>query len=330
MFLICYGTRPEFLKVKPLFPVLDDNRIPYKTLFTGQHKDIINDNTPDYTIEIKDGTNRLDSILSSCLNNDDIFKNIKYVMVQGDTTSALSLGLAAFHRKIKLIHLEAGLRTYDKENPYPEESNRQLLSRISDIHLCPTELNKKNLIKEKVSGEIFVVGNTSIDNLVGIQTESGDGVLITLHRRENHEIIKEWFFEINSLQQKYPGLRFVFPMHPNPNVQMWKHLLPDVEIVNPMTHSEILENLRKCKLVITDSGGIQEESSYLNKRTIVCRKETERQETIGTNSFLCKSPKKLQRLFKKMLYITDKKYECPYGQGDAAHKIAKILILLNI
>ena len=141
MILISYGTRPEYLKVKPVMDELDKDGIKYETLFTGQHLDLINDVEINQSITIHNGVNRLDAIVSSIMNNID-FRGIDYVMVQGDTTSAFAVALSAFHSGIKIIHLEAGLRTYDNNNPYPEEVNRKIISQIADIHLCPTNNNE--------------------------------------------------------------------------------------------------------------------------------------------------------------------------------------------
>lgn len=324
--LIGYGTRPEFIKIKPLLNKLK-NIIDYKTVFTGQHLDIIdNDLKPDYILNILNGENRLDNVLSSSLNQ-DIFDGITHTLVQGDTTSALSLSLASFHRKIKVIHLEAGLRTYDYENPYPEEMNRQLISRISDINLCPTRLNSDNLKNEKVKGDIYVVGNTVLDNLVNLRNdcEYTDKVLITLHRRENHDIIKEWFSEINILAEKFPNLEFILPIHPNPNVQKFKNILQNVKVIKPLNHLDLLNILIKCKLIISDSGGLQEEASFFNKKIIVCRKITERPESINIHSFMCKEPKNLDEMFNYLIYNYKVDAFCPYGNGNSSEEIVKIL-----
>ena len=173
MILLSFGTRPEWIKIKPLLKKFDGH-IPYKLLFTGQHTDLlsdINSHGPVITLDIIEGKNRLDSIVQSIMNCDHVFDGVSAVLVQGDTTSAFSIALASFHRKIKVIHLEAGLRTYDKGQPYPEEFNRQAISRIADIHLCPTRTSKQYLIDEKTQGKIEVVGNTVLDNLVNIETE---------------------------------------------------------------------------------------------------------------------------------------------------------------
>jgi UDP-N-acetylglucosamine 2-epimerase (non-hydrolysing) len=252
-----------------------------------------------------------------------------YVLVQGDTASAFACAIAGFNRKIKIIHLESGLRTYDQLNPYPEESYRQMISRISDINFCPTELSKENLINEKVSGINYVVGNTVLDNLLNYKEKTyyGNDVLVTLHRRENHEIMDKWFESLNKVCEENQDLNFILPIHPNPNVQKYKGLLnKKIKVVDPMSHNELIETLIGCKFVITDSGGIQEESSFLNKKSIVCRKTTERPEGITTGHLLlCENPKDLPTFvynLNKNFYINN---ECPYGDGNSSIKILNIL-----
>lgn len=326
MILISYGTRPEWIKIKPLIKAFE-GKMPFKLLFTGQHKHIIDETEHEVIcLDIEDGTNRLDSIVSSIMNKDGVFEGVKAVIVQGDTTSAFSVALAAFHRKIKIIHLEAGLRTYDFENPYPEEANRQLIGRIADVHLCPTEINKDNLLGEKVKGKIYIVGNTVLDNLVELDTEYGDEIIITMHRRENHKIIPQWFSEIEKLAEAYPQYNFVLPIHPNPNVVKHKNLLSKVKVIEPLGYNDFIRRLAKSRMIITDSGGIQEEAAFLKKKAIVCRKETERIEVVGKFSFLCVKPSGLNSLFEDI----DKNHipsgECPYGDGHASSKILQILL----
>jgi UDP-N-acetylglucosamine 2-epimerase len=300
MILIVYGTRPEYIKVKPIMVEMDNQNIPYKTLFTGQHKDIVTEEA-SFNLVMKDyGENRLDNIIQNCMNiPDEFLDGITYVLVQGDTTSVTGLALAAMHRKITVIHLEAGLRTYDTDNPFPEENNRRIVSTIAKIHLCPTELNKTNLENEMTLGDIYVVGNTVLDNLIPYKNkcEYTNKILVTLHRRENHELIDKWFKEINELALTYKELEFILPIHPNPNVQKHKHLLNNVTIINPLPHNELLDLLVKTKLVITDSGGLQEECSFLNKKCLVCREITERPEANGLTSFIIKTPEELKQNF---------------------------------
>jgi len=331
MILLAYGTRPEYIKLKPLIHEFDVNNFPYKTLFTGQHKDLVKEFKPDYEAQIIDGENRLDSILTSIpysLHNVlKLYPKITHVLVQGDTTSVLAVALSAFHHGIKVIHLEAGLRTYNRENPYPEEINRRIVSQIADIHLCPTSTSMMNLINEELEGLIYVVGNTVLDNLLPYKDrcEYTNKVLVTMHRRENHFWMDEWFIEINKLAESHPELEFIIPLHPNPNVQKWKHLLTHVNVVEPMSYEELLDFLIKTKLVITDSGGIQEECSFFNKICLTCRKVTERPEAIGQSTFMVEAPYDLVEVFMKHVDDYEINYDCPFGDGHSAEKIFNIL-----
>ena len=327
MILLSFGTRPEWIKIKPLLDKMDGN-IPYRLLFTGQHVDLLSKVGKDkdlVKLEIKDGPNRLDSIVSSVMNLEEIFEGITSVLVQGDTTSAFSIALASFHRRIKVIHLEAGLRTYDKNQPYPEEFNRQAISRIADVHLCPTDLSKIFLNNEKTEGRIEVVGNTVLDNLLGVETEYTNRVVVTMHRRENHHNMDEWFKTINKLAEDNKELEFIIPLHPNPNVQKHKHLLKNLKIVEPMEYNEFIKLLAKTRLVITDSGGLQEETSFLKKKCIVCRKKTERVEGVGTFAFMCLEPQELEGIFNKVNDDHIPVGDCPYGDGYASEKVFEVL-----
>lgn len=322
--LLCFGTRPEWLKIKPLIKLMDKSE--YKLLFTGQHPDLLKDVEVDYKININSSDNRLDSIISDCMLQ---FPNGEFsrVLVQGDTGSAFGCALAAFNRQLKIYYLEAGLRSGDLQHPYPEEGYRQMIARISDVNLTPTQLSANNLIKEKVHGKSYVVGNSVLDNL----TEFGEGtyenyVLITLHRRENHHWMGEWFTEINELAKENPHLEFILPIHPNPNVKRHRSLLTNVTVVEPMEHTHLINTMRKCRFIISDSGGLQEEGSFFNKKVIVCRTTTERPEGLYTGHlYLCKSPSELRKLFGKVNenpYISE---SCPYGDGNTSEKVLDIL-----
>jgi len=323
MILLCFGTRPEWLKIKPLIKVLDN----YQLLFTGQHPDLLKDIKVDYKITIKDSTNRLDQLISDCILQ---FPNIDFdsVLIQGDTASAFACAVAAFNKKKKIYYLEAGLRSYDLNHPYPEEGYRQMISRLSDINLCPTELSKENLTNERVKGECHVVGNTILDNLLPYKNkcEYTNKVLVTLHRRENHHQINEWFLKINQLAKTNPELEFLLPIHPNPNVQKHKNILTHVSVVEPMSHEDLLEILVKSRLIISDSGGIQEEASFFNKKVIVCRKTTERPEAIETGHlYLCRSPCDLENEFNSLIKNYEINSTCPYGDGQSSLKIKEII-----
>lgn len=327
MLLICYGTRPEYIKVRSLIEHIKDS----VSLFTGQHETLIGEHTPTFTITIEnESTNRLNNIVSSILKHPEIFKNISYVLVQGDTTSAFAIALSAFHCGIPIIHLEAGLRTY-MHDPYPEEMNRCMISKIATYHLCPTSSNKQNLLNEKINPQhIFISGNTGLDNIEPNNITYDDCVLITMHRRENLESLFDWFVALNSIARKYPHINFIFPMHPNPIITQYRYLLTNVNVIEPLNHVSMINLLKKVKLIISDSGGLQEEASYLNKKIIVCRKTTERPETLGHSSFLCISPFHLSELVDYHINTPEILFECPYGNGHAWKNIISIFTELKI
>jgi UDP-N-acetylglucosamine 2-epimerase (non-hydrolysing) len=324
MLLICYGTRPEYLKVKPLIEQMQRVGINFKTLFTGQHLNLVNAKT-DYRLEIKDGRCRLDSIVASILDAFDFTaEGIDTVLVQGDTTSSYAIALSAFHHQVRVVHLEAGLRTYNLAQPYPEEANRQMIARLASVHLCPTELAKSRLIDEKVTGLIEVVGNTVLDNLIGVETSLQKKVLVTMHRRENHGALKEWFTQLDKLAHEHSAYEFVLPIHPNPVVMQHQDIFKKVKVVPPMGYNDLIKFLSECSFVITDSGGIQEEAAFFRKPCLVCRKETERTEGLNNFSLLCESPDLLfQR--RENLRALEMKGPCPYGDGNSSGRIIRIL-----
>jgi len=324
MILVCFGTRPEYLKVKS---IINEFGSDCKVLFTGQHSDLLKEIEVDYKIDILNGKNRLDDILSNCMIQfpDDKFDG---VIVQGDTASAFGCALAAFHRKIKIYYIEAGLRSYNLEHPYPEEAYRQMITRIANINFAPTELSADNLLKENVFGEIKVVGNTVLDNLINFKKDVsyGNKILITLHRNENIKLISEWFTSLNNLAIENPELEFIIPMHLNPEIRKHRHILSNVNVVDPMGHNELIGCIKDCKFIISDSGGIQEEGSFFNKKIIVCRKTTERPEGCDTGHLkLCDTPNDLKNIFYEYLkdYMINK--PCPYGDGYSAKRIKKVL-----
>lgn len=325
MILISYGTRPEWIKVKP---IIDKLTVPYKVLFTGQHEDL-SQGSYDIKIKFPECENRLDSAFAAIAHSKDVFKDVSYVLVQGDTASALAIAIAAFHRNIKIIHLEAGLRSFNLEHPFPEEFYRKTISSIANIHLCPTFNNASNILKETTMSnklDIHVVGNTVCDNLVRLDTSYNNEVLVTLHRRENHFKMDQWFTAIDGVAENNPELTFTLPLHPNPEVSKHKHLLKYVNVVEPIPYEDFIERLSKCRFVISDSGGIQEESAFLKKKCLVCREYTERSEGVGSFSIMCKTPESLILETQKVIndYIPPTK-KCPYGDGYSSEKIVKIL-----
>jgi UDP-N-acetylglucosamine 2-epimerase (non-hydrolysing) len=322
--LICFGTRPEYIKVLSLIKNLQN----IKTCFTGQHKDLLKNINVDYNLseqfEENISDNRLNNIFCNIMQNTKIFDNIDYVLVQGDTTTACAIALSAFHNNKKIIHLEAGLRSNNLNDPFPEEMNRQVISRIANIHFCPTEFNKQNLLKENIGEKIFVIGNTGLDNISKENCEYQDRVLITLHRRDNHNIMDKWFEEIEKIANKYSNIEFTIPLHPNPNVQKYKHIFKKVKIINPMNHDDLINYVKKCKFVISDSGGLQEECSFLNKKIIVCRKTTERPESVGIHSIMCYEPNMLSNIVDEIIDNYEINEDCPYGDGKSWEKIKNI------
>jgi UDP-N-acetylglucosamine 2-epimerase (non-hydrolysing) len=329
MLLLSYGTRPEYIKLLPIIKILKEKNANFTVLYIRQHTSINVDFQYDHSIDISDTwSNRLDSIVECVMNKIAPLKSkgVTHVMVQGDTTSALAMALSAFHHNIGVIHLEAGLRTY-KKHPWPEEINRRLISQIATLHLCPTAENKENLKSENNPAPAYVVGNTIIDNLKEYRDTCRyeNMVLVTMHRRENHDDMDNWFRAINALATKHPHLVFLMPLHPNPNVQKHSHLLDNVVKLPPQNHTDFLRLLTRVKFVITDSGGLQEECSYFNKKCFVCRETTERPESLSVTSFLINSPKDLQPIFEEHLENFVVEGDCPFGDGHAAEKIYDIL-----
>lgn len=328
MILICYGTRPEYLKVSPLFDEFDKWKIKYRVLQMQQHTTLIDGCRYDIKVKVKSSaTNRLDGIISAIANMpEDTFAQCTHVLVQGDTATTFACGLAGYHRGMKIIHLEAGLRTNDLRNPFPEEGYRQMLSRIASIHFCPTDNNKLSLIKENVLGEIYVVGNTALDSLRDFRqkTTTSKVVLVTIHRTENVPIVSSWFKSFNNLASTFPKYQFVIPVHPNPEIQKHCKLLTRVELKPSLPHNELMDILVTARAVITDSGGIQEEAAFLGKPALVCRKTTEREEALGKTSLMCEEPLLLHSRFEQLLQISPKPLNV-FGDGYSSRKIAEIL-----
>jgi UDP-N-acetylglucosamine 2-epimerase len=360
--LVAFGTRPEYLKIEPLLKYwksigFDD----WKVWLTFQHEEMCKQLSSDW--EFKDHitkfehTNwnsnfnqrdefygmgcrheRLDSIVAGqLLMACDVFEwnPCNALLVQGDTASAFACALAAFHRKIPIIHLEAGLRSYDNENPYPEEFYRRSISMMSSINLCPTWQNAKNLEDEKVPGYNFVTGNTILDSIKDVVSGFQKKILCTLHRRENQEEIKEWFQVLEDLAKENPDHEFILPIHPNPEISKHRSMFQFVHCIDAVSHAELINILKDCYAVCTDSGGIAEESSYLGKRILLCRKATERPEA-WTFYTWCKTPSELKRncIYLLSLNLKDNlKTRCPFGDGSASRQITDILInekIINI
>ena len=333
--LFAYGTRPEIIKLSPVIREMKNRNIPFKTVFTGQHhelyenvKDLVP--PPDYRLNIMKNNQSLTDIVSHTSSG---FSRIltsetpDLLIVQGDTSTVTICALIAFYQKIPVGHVEAGLRTYDLSSPYPEEGNRQIVSRIAKYNWAPTKLAEKQLKQEKVQN-IILTGNTIVDACTNFKysISYNNQILITLHRRENFgEKMEKIFKEIETLAIEHPELEFIFPMHPNPNVKSLKPILKHVNVIDPLGYAEIMQLLSRVKLVISDSGGIQEECATYRKKILICRNTTER-------------PEGLDAGFAKLVGIEVISHfawannspmwsgENPYGQGDASIKIVDSII----
>ena len=269
---------------------MDKRDIPFKTIFTGQHRELYEDvkdlvPTPDYHLSIMEKNQTLTDILSKIsLTFGEILnkESPDLLIVQGDTSTVAVTSLIAFYEKIPVGHVEAGLRTYNLGSPFPEEGNRQIVSRFAQYNWAPTEWAANNLKNEMV-GNIFVTGNTVIDSCLNFNfpITYNNKILVTLHRRENFGAkMTKLFTELECLAKKHPKLEFIFPMHPNPNVQKLRPILKNINIINPLGYSDMMELLSQVKFVISDSGGIQEECAAFRKKVLVCRDTTERPEGI--------------------------------------------------
>ena len=367
MFLICYGTRPEIIKVFPLIKAFQKNNIKFKTLFSGQHPDLYKQFVdlmpkPDFILnEVMEHGQSLNKLSSKILvkvddilcknrmsvaqyNNCNLTDNdsggsIEYVIVQGDTTTAYSIAFASFHNKIKVIHLEAGLRTHDKFSPFPEEINRCLISKIADIHLCPTLQSVLNLKEEGITDNVFQVGNTVVDSYKYIMSNfkipenieqyinNGSYYLVTLHRRENRGKRMTFMWkQLNELAEE--GYQFVYIKHPSLK-EVTNHLIhKNIVLLEPVDYVSMVFLIGHSQGIITDSGGLQEEATCANKKVLICRDTTERPETIDSGyGKLVSVDIKDNMTFLNSECVTENSKEVmknPYGE-DVCEKIVNIL-----
>jgi UDP-N-acetylglucosamine 2-epimerase (non-hydrolysing) len=324
--LICFSTYSEWIKLKPLIKLMDNKE--YKLFFTGQYSDLLSKVKVDYTIKLpKPLDNSLNSIMAECMLQ---FPTSQFdtVLLQGNSSATLGCALAAYNKGIRTIHLEAGLRTQDIIGSYPEEGYRQMISRITELNFCPTTTSLGHLISERVEGDGFVIGNSILDNLVEHESkrEYTNQVLVTLHKIENHKLLDIWFKKINEIALNNPNLEFIFPIHPLPIIKKYKYLLPNIKIINILPHDKFLKILLKCKLVITDSGGVMQEASYFNKKVIVCKKTSEYPEGFYSGHLhLCSTPENLPPLFNKLIKDYKIQIRCPYGEGRTSENIYEII-----
>jgi len=296
--IIIIGTRPEAIKMAPVIWEFEAKGINPIVVHTGQHEDLLKPIfkelkiSPAFHIELFRSGQTLNELFSKLLIGlDDVLQQIQetevVLLVQGDTTSAAAAAVAAFHRNVPVAHIEAGLRTHDPTSPFPEEINRQIISRVAQYHFAPTQTSKHNLLLEGIREDrIFVTGNTVIDTLYHVRNElkktnssnSTRTILATMHRRENKTHMQSLIAALEELACHY---RVVLQVHPNPFVQeavqrFSKHII----LIQPQSYYKWVELLMSSTLVITDSGGLQEECPALGIPLIITRKNTERPEVI--------------------------------------------------
>lgn len=357
-----YGTRPEAIKVAPIIRAIEaDGDMENIIVVTGQHREMLDQVNilfgiePGHDLDIMAGEQTLNGIVAKVISGvDGILETEKpdVVIVQGDTSTVMGAAIAAFNRRVPVVHLEAGLRSGDISSPFPEEANRKLTSQIAALHLAPTQTSKANLTREDVSeNDIVVTGNSVIDTLMyatenlavrfederlealqqaHLAGKAGRVLLVTAHRRENLGIVMEGIGEaVAEIARKYPELTIVFPLHRNPKVR--GAIRPAVEdldnvlLLEPLPYAQFTRALSLADVVLTDSGGVQEEAPSLGKPVLVMRDNTERPEAVvaGTVKLIGTHP---QRLVDEVSLLLDSEEAYrgmanavnPYGDGDAA------------
>lgn len=357
--LFAFGTRPEAIKLAPVIQEIrkKDNKKFFETYvcITAQHREMLDEVLKLFEIQVNHDLNIMEYNQTPRVVTGKILEkfypylkkiNPDLVIVQGDTTSAFACALLAFYEKIEVAHIEAGLRTEDKYQPYPEEMNRRLLAPLADINFAPTKMAKENLLKENISQErIFVTGNTVVDALLKIKKKfkikkkikKEKNILVTIHRRENWgKPLEEICEAIKKLTEIYPFLKFHIPVHLNPNVKeiIYNKLknIPKVNLLSPLPYFELLQLMGKSFLILTDSGGICEEAPSFNVPVLILRNKTERKEAIikGLAKVVGTSYEKIIKNVSELIN-NSRKYEQmikkinPFGDGKAAKRIVEYL-----
>ena len=352
------GTRPELIKLAPLIKAFKNSK-DFKTrlILTGQHKEMVLNLIKIFQLEedlnldihIKGQTlSYITSAIINGLKKEFSLNKPQLVLIQGDTTTAFASALAAFYEKIPIGHIEAGLRTNNLMDPFPEEANRRLISQITTLHFAPTHNAKKNLNESGIYEKIYVTGNTVIDSLLMISSkvtkpkllkinwDNERVILVTAHRRENWgNNIKQIALAIKNLLKKYSDISFIIPMHKNNLVRdNFLDLLsknPKVFLIEPLEYDELVAVMQNSYIILTDSGGIQEEAPSLGKPVLVLRNTTERYEAIecGTAKLIGTNKKKIidevsillsnYEIYQKMAKIRN-----PFGDGNASLRIFEI------
>lgn len=355
-----FGTRPEAIKMAPLVKELKSRKeIECIVCVTAQHRQMLDqvlevfDIKPDYDLDIMKQGQTLGDITSRVLSGlDEVIKETKpnIILVHGDTTTTFAGALAAYYNQVDIGHVEAGLRTWNKYSPYPEEMNRQMVGVLADMHFAPTENSKKSLLNEgKDESKIYVTGNTAIDALATtVKNEYNHLVfdwigndrliLLTAHRRENlGEPMRGMFKAIKRITEEFDDVKVVYPVHLNPKVRdVANEVFGDddkVKLIEPLEVIDFHNFIAKSYLILTDSGGIQEEAPSLGKPVLVLRDTTERPEGIdaGTLKLAGTDEETIYKLTKELLeskeeYEKMSKASNPYGDGKASKRIADAII----
>lgn len=360
--LVCFGTRPEAIKMAPVIYELKKQNLDFKVCITAQHREMLDQVLEffgiiaNYDLDLMRPDQSLNLLSSHILKEiDRVLEDYKpdIVLVQGDTTTAFITALAAFYKEIKIGHIEAGLRTLNLRSPYPEEANRQLISRITDIHFVPTFSAKQNLLKEGIKNEnIHITGNTVIDslevgksrlekgyinkeirNLESLLHNNKKMVLVTGHRRENFGIGLSQVCQALLTLASRKDLQIIFPVHLNPRVKLAVTKVlrnhPNINLTPPANYPAFIWLMQKADIIISDSGGIQEEAPSLKKPVLITRDTTERIEGVDSGfSFLTgTSTEAIISTAIRLMdfppdYINKKN---PFGDGKAAERIMQIL-----
>lgn len=363
---IVFGTRPEVIKLASLIKELIENdSFECVVISTGQHSSLLIqmietfDIKLDYDLQVMTHNQSLSDLSSNIIRSiDPIIKDERfdYLVVQGDTATAFCASLVAFYHKVKVCHVEAGMRSFDRYNPFPEEVNRRLIGQLTNIHFVPTCVEFNNLDREGLKNNLYEVGNTVVDaiefmknkwinQVPALDEEIRCGIeqnrkilLLTTHRRENFEYgLDEICKAIVIIAERFPEVLIIFPVHPNPNVkdivEKCMSNITNILLIDPMNYEDFLYLVSKCHIILTDSGGIQEEAPSFGKPVIVLRRTTER--TLGIekgfamlsmcdcNSIVLHTSKLIEdeQIYNSMVAEVN-----PYGDGKAAEKIAKILL----
>lgn len=375
--IIIFGTRPEAIKLAPVIHLLKKEKKAFQPLVcvTAQHREMLDqvlrlfEIFPDYDLNIMRPKQNLYGITTEVLKKLRVlFKEVKpdLLLVQGDTTTTFSASLAGFYEKIKIAHIEAGLRTYNKYQPFPEEINRHLTSILADYHFTPTEKARENLLKEGIPPEnILVTGNTVVDALLYIKKNLSSPqkkkeieqafwhkyripinrdrlILVTAHRRESFgEPFEEICLSLREIVQKNPEVRIVYPVHLNPHVQEpVRRIIGNCDriyLIPPVPYEEFVYLMIRSYFILTDSGGIQEEAPTLGKPVLVMRKVTERPEAIEAGVARLVGSKK-KDIVKNVQHLLDdpEEYEMmakkrnPFGDGRSAQRIVQFLKNIDI